>query len=36
LTLVLLVLCLGIGLYPQALLATIDEAIRGLSFLRAL
>jgi formate hydrogenlyase subunit 3/multisubunit Na+/H+ antiporter MnhD subunit len=36
LTLVLLVLCLGIGLYPQALLATIDEAIRGLAFLRAL
>lgn len=36
LTLVLLVLCLGIGLYPQALLATIDEAIRGLPFLRAL
>jgi len=36
LTLVLLVMCLGIGLYPQALLATIDEAIRGLAFLRAL
>ncbi|MCX7790809.1 MAG: proton-conducting transporter membrane subunit [Chloroflexaceae bacterium] len=36
LTLVLLVLCLGIGLYPQPLLATIDEAIRGLAFLRAL
>ncbi|MFQ3661996.1 MAG: proton-conducting transporter membrane subunit [Chloroflexaceae bacterium] len=36
LTLVLLLLCLGIGLYPQPLLATIDEAIRGLAFLRAL
>jgi formate hydrogenlyase subunit 3/multisubunit Na+/H+ antiporter MnhD subunit len=35
-TALLLLLCLTIGLYPQPLLATIDEAIRGLAFIRAL
>lgn len=34
--LVLLVICVAIGLYPQPLLATIDEAIRGLAFIRML
>jgi formate hydrogenlyase subunit 3/multisubunit Na+/H+ antiporter MnhD subunit len=33
---VLLALCLAIGLYPAPLLATIDEVIRGLTFIRAL
>lgn len=33
---VLLALCLGIGLYPQPLLATINEVIRGLTFVQAL
>ncbi len=32
---VLLALCLGIGLYPQPLLATINEVIRGLTFVRS-
>jgi formate hydrogenlyase subunit 3/multisubunit Na+/H+ antiporter MnhD subunit len=36
LTVLLLALCLGIGLYPQPLLATIDEAIRGLTFIQPL
>ena len=36
LTGVLLALCLAIGLYPQPLLATIDEVIRGLTFIHAL
>jgi formate hydrogenlyase subunit 3/multisubunit Na+/H+ antiporter MnhD subunit len=36
LTLVLLAICLGIGLYPQPLLATINEAIRGLTFIQPL
>jgi formate hydrogenlyase subunit 3/multisubunit Na+/H+ antiporter MnhD subunit len=36
LAMLLLLLCLAIGLYPQPLLATIDEAIRGLPFIRAL
>jgi formate hydrogenlyase subunit 3/multisubunit Na+/H+ antiporter MnhD subunit len=36
LTALLLGLCLGIGIFPQPLLATINEAIRGLAFLRAL
>jgi formate hydrogenlyase subunit 3/multisubunit Na+/H+ antiporter MnhD subunit len=33
---VLLALCLGIGLYPQPLLATINDAIRGLTFVQPL
>jgi formate hydrogenlyase subunit 3/multisubunit Na+/H+ antiporter MnhD subunit len=36
LTVVLLAICLGIGLYPQPLLATINEAIRGLTFIHPL
>ncbi len=36
LTVVLLAICLGIGLYPQPLLATINEAIRGLTFIQPL
>jgi formate hydrogenlyase subunit 3/multisubunit Na+/H+ antiporter MnhD subunit len=36
LTVVLMALCLGIGLYPQPLLATINEAIRGLTFIQPL
>jgi hypothetical protein len=32
----LLALCLGIGLYPQPLLSTITEVIRGLTFIRML
>ncbi|NTV63329.1 MAG: hypothetical protein HGA65_07300 [Oscillochloris sp.] len=36
LTLTLLLICLAIGLYPQPILAIIDEAIRGLAFIRAL
>ena len=36
LAILLLLVCLAIGLYPQPLLATIDEAIRGLPFIRAL
>lgn len=36
LALLLLVACLGIGLYPQPLLDTIGEVIRGLTFIRAL
>jgi formate hydrogenlyase subunit 3/multisubunit Na+/H+ antiporter MnhD subunit len=32
----LLALCLGIGLYPQPLLATINEVIRTLTFIQAL
>jgi formate hydrogenlyase subunit 3/multisubunit Na+/H+ antiporter MnhD subunit len=36
LTLVLLGACLFVGLYPTPLLATINEALRGLTFLRAL
>lgn len=35
-TILLLVVCLGIGLYPGPILATIDEAVRGLAFIRAL
>jgi formate hydrogenlyase subunit 3/multisubunit Na+/H+ antiporter MnhD subunit len=34
LTIALVALCLGIGLYPQPLLATINEAIRGLTFIQ--
>jgi formate hydrogenlyase subunit 3/multisubunit Na+/H+ antiporter MnhD subunit len=34
LTTVLLALCLGIGLYPQPLLAAIGEVIRGLTFIQ--
>jgi formate hydrogenlyase subunit 3/multisubunit Na+/H+ antiporter MnhD subunit len=33
-TIVLLVVSLGIGLYPQPVLATIDDVIRGLTFAR--
>lgn len=36
LTVTLLALGLAIGLFPQPILATIDEAIRGLAFIRAL
>lgn len=36
LTLLLLLLCLSIGLYPQPVLDTIAEAVRGLAFVRAL
>ncbi len=36
LTALLLAVCLGIGLYPQPLLATINEVIRGLTFIQAL
>lgn len=36
LTSVLLGACLAIGLYPQPLLAAIQEVIRGLTFIRAL
>ncbi len=36
LTLTLLLICLAIGLYPQPIVATIDEAIKGLAFIRAL
>ncbi|NTW02107.1 MAG: hypothetical protein HGA19_12615 [Oscillochloris sp.] len=36
LTLVLMLICLTIGLYPGPLLATIDGAIRELAFIRAL
>lgn len=36
LTVLLLLLCLAIGLYPQPLLATVNEALRGLALLRAL
>jgi formate hydrogenlyase subunit 3/multisubunit Na+/H+ antiporter MnhD subunit len=36
LTGMLLALCVAIGLYPAPLLATIDEVIRGLTFIRAL
>jgi formate hydrogenlyase subunit 3/multisubunit Na+/H+ antiporter MnhD subunit len=36
LTIILLLLCLAIGLYPRPLLATIDDAVRGLAFIRAL
>ena len=36
LTILLMLLCLGIGLYPQPILVTIDEAIRGLAFIRSL
>jgi formate hydrogenlyase subunit 3/multisubunit Na+/H+ antiporter MnhD subunit len=36
LTLVLLAICLGIGLYPQPLLATINEAVRELTFIQPL
>lgn len=36
LTLLLLLTCLGIGLYPQPLLEIIGEATRGLTFVRAL
>jgi formate hydrogenlyase subunit 3/multisubunit Na+/H+ antiporter MnhD subunit len=32
----LLAVCLGIGLYPQPLLSTITEVIRGLTFIRML
>lgn len=35
-TLLLLGACLAIGLYPQPILATVEEAIRGLAFIRAL
>lgn len=36
LTILLLMLCLGIGLYPQPILATIDQAIQNLAFIRVL
>ncbi|MBK9712064.1 MAG: hypothetical protein IPO81_12195 [Kouleothrix sp.] len=36
LTAFLLAVCLGIGLYPQPLLGTINEVIRGLTFIQAL
>lgn len=36
LTLLLLLICLTIGVYPQPILAAVDEAIRGLAFIRAL
>jgi formate hydrogenlyase subunit 3/multisubunit Na+/H+ antiporter MnhD subunit len=36
LTAFLLAVCLGIGLYPQPVLATIGEVIRGLTFIQAL
>ncbi|PDV97822.1 proton-conducting transporter membrane subunit [Candidatus Chloroploca asiatica] len=36
LTLLLMLITLGVGLYPQPLLAVIDEAIRGLAFIQAL
>ena len=36
LTVLLMAICLGIGLYPQLLLATINEAIRGLTFIQPL
>lgn len=36
LAMLLLALCLAIGLYPQPVLATINEVIRGLTFIRAL
>lgn len=36
LAVLLLLICLAIGLYPQPLLDTIAEAIRGLPFIRAL
>jgi formate hydrogenlyase subunit 3/multisubunit Na+/H+ antiporter MnhD subunit len=34
LTAALLAICLGVGLYPQPLLATINEIIRGLTFIQ--
>ncbi|GAB4111370.1 MAG: proton-conducting transporter membrane subunit [Roseiflexaceae bacterium] len=34
LTVALLAICLGLGLYPQPLLATIHEVVRGLPFVR--
>ncbi len=34
LTVLLLAVCLGIGLYPQPLLAAINEVTRGLTFIR--
>ena len=36
LTAFLLAVCLGVGLYPQALLAMINEIIQGLTFIQAL
>jgi formate hydrogenlyase subunit 3/multisubunit Na+/H+ antiporter MnhD subunit len=36
LTTLLMLLCLGIGLYPQPIMVTIEEAIRGLAFIRSL
>lgn len=36
LTACLLAICLGIGLYPQPVLATINEVIRSLTFIQAL
>ncbi|RRR75261.1 MAG: hypothetical protein EI684_05170 [Candidatus Viridilinea halotolerans] len=36
LTIMLLLLCLGIGIYPQPILATIDQAIQNLAFIRVL
>ena len=36
LTALLLAVCLGIGLYPQPVLATINEVVRGLTFIQAL
>lgn len=36
LTLLLLAVCLGIGLYPQPLLDAIADVVRGLTFIRAL
>ena len=35
LTVVLLAVCLGIGLYPQPLLGTINEVMRGLTFIQS-
>jgi formate hydrogenlyase subunit 3/multisubunit Na+/H+ antiporter MnhD subunit len=35
LTLTLLLVCLGLGMYPEPVLATIEEAIRGLAFVRS-
>ena len=36
LTLILMLICLTVGLYPGPLLTTIDGAIRELAFIRAL
>ncbi len=36
LAMLLLMICLGIGVYPEPVLATIDDVIRSLAFVRAL